>query len=400
MRKLTTLLLLFCCLYSFSQETEEQLSKWNFKLGVNVVDNRGAGDLFAGLGRLDQNAFSDLPLTLGIENRLSRKFGIEATLTINSWDSGSSIIDGIRPSGTEGYYSLDVHAKMYLNEVFSFSEDLSWLDLYANAGLGRFTINDGTFTFNYGGGASIWISDRVALDFNAVIKNTFSDNNLFETGHFVYSIGTVIKLSKQKVEKEVEVEKVIEITDSDSDGVPDDKDYCINSAGFPENNGCPYSDSDGDGVVDKADHCPSVKGDPANHGCPALKDLKKVIEVKEEKPKEDLVTIAKKIQFESGNYNFTQETYPFIIDLAKILIEKPKDIRFKIVGHTDSTGSYEANRELSLRRASAVRNYLVDSGIAKDRIDIEGLGESDPIDSNLTEDGRANNRRVDIIILK
>lgn len=400
MKKLTTLLLLCCCLYTFSQE-EEELSKWNFKLGVNVVDNRGSGDLFAGLGRIDQNAFGDLPLTAAIENRLNRKFGIEAILSINSWDSPSSLIDGINPTSAEGYYALDVNTKLYLSELFNFSSDFDWLDWYATAGLGRFTINDGTFTFNYGGGASIWISDRVALDFSAMIKNSFSDSNTFETGHFVYSFGTIIKLSKTKnKEKEVIIEEEVEVKDSDSDGVPDDKDFCVNSAGFPENNGCPYSDSDGDGVIDNADNCPTIKGDPANKGCPAPKLVEKVVEVKEEKPLEDLVTVAKKIKFESGNYNFTQDTYPYLIDLAKILIQEPTSTRFKIVGHTDSSGSYEANRELSYRRASAVRNYLVDSGIAKDRIEIEGLGESDPIDSNLTVEGRANNRRVEIKIIK
>ncbi len=399
MKKLTTLLLLFCCLHTFSQEAEEELSKWNFKLAVNVVDNRGAGDLFAGLGRLDQNAFGDLPITIGLENRLSRKFGLEAIFSFNSWDEGATI-DGAKLLGTEAYYSLDINGKLYLNELFNFSSDFAWLDLYANAGLGRFTINDGTFTANYGGGASIWISDRLALDFNAIIKNSLSDDNSLESGHFVYTFGAIIKLSKKKEVKEVEVEKEVEVTDSDSDGVPDDKDFCPNSAGFPENNGCPYTDSDGDGVVDKADHCPTIAGDPGNHGCPAPKVVEKVKEVKQEEPKKDLVEVAKRIKFESGNYNFTQDTYPFLIDLAKILIQEPKDVRFKIVGHTDSSGSYEANRELSYRRASAVRNYLVDSGISKDRIDIEGLGESDPIDSNLTVEGRANNRRVDIQILK
>ena len=402
MKKLTTLLLIFCCLIGYSQETEESFSKWNLKLGINVVDNRGAGDLFAGLGRLDQNAFSDLPLTFGLENRLSRKFGIEAIFTLNSWDSSTSVIDGFNLTGTEGYYALDVNGKLYVNELFNFSSDFDWLDMYANAGLGRFTINDGTFTLNYGGGASIWISENFALDFNAIIKNALSDDNLFETSHFVYSFGAIIKLSRNKnVEKEVVIEETIEVADTDSDGVPDDKDYCINSPGFPENNGCPYSDSDGDGVVDKADHCPTIKGDPANRGCPAPKKVVEVVEVvSQDLPKEDLLTVAKKIQFESGNYNFTQETYPYLIDLAKILINEPSSVRFKIVGHTDSSGSYEANRKLSVRRASAVRNYLVDSGIAKERIDIEGLGESDPIDTNLTVEGRANNRRVDIIILK
>ena len=152
-------------------------------------------------------------------------------------------------------------------------------------------------------------------------------------------------------------------------------------------------------MVDRADNCPQIKGYPSNNGCPAPPKVVEVVEVPKE-PTKDLVTVAKKIQFESGNYNFTQDTYPYLLDLAKILIQEPASTNFKIVGHTDSSGSYEANRTLSVRRASAVRNYLVDSGIDKDRIAIEGLGESEPIDTNLTVEGRANNRRVEIIIIK
>lgn len=399
MKKLTTLILLLCCIKGFSQDAEKY-DNWSFKIGINIVDNRGTDDLFGGLSQTDQSAFGDLPLTLGIEKRLSKLFGIEAIASVNSWDASTGLIDGVSLSGAEGYYALDVNAKLYLNQLFNFSKDLSWLDWYVHSGLGRFTINEGTFTFNYGGGASVWISEKFALDFNTTIKSAFSETEVYETGHFVYSMGLIVDLSKRKKMKKKKMKKeTVEVKDSDSDGVPDNKDYCVNSAGLPENNGCPYSDSDGDGVVDKADHCPQIKGDPANNGCPAPKKVAEVVGVVEV-PVENLETVAKRIKFESGNYNFTQDTYPYLIDLAKILIQEPPSSRFKIVGHTDSSGEYEANRALSERRASAVRNYLVDSGIDKSRIDIEGLGESDPIDTNLTEEGRSNNRRVDIIIIK
>lgn len=399
MKKLTTLLILLCCIKGFSQDAEKY-NRWNFTVGVNIVDNRGTGELFGGLSQVNQSAFSDFPLTLAIEKRFNNLFGLEAVASVNAWDASTGVIDGTSLNTTEGYYALDINGKLYLNELFKLGEDLSWLEVYANAGLGRFTINEGTFTFNYGGGASIWLSDRMGLDFRTVIKNSFNDSELYETGHFVYSFGLIFNLTKKKKEETKEEEEEVSLTDTDSDNVPDSMDRCPTVAGPSENNGCPYTDSDGDGVVDSADACPQIKGYTWNKGCPAPpKEEPKVVEKKPE-PKEDLVTVAKKIKFESGNYNFTQDTYPYLIDLAKILIQEPKNLRFKIVGHTDSSGEYEANRTLSYRRASAARNYLVDSGIAKDRIDIEGLGESDPIDSNLTEEGRANNRRVDISIIK
>ena len=401
MKKLTILIILLCCVKGFSQDAKK-FNQWKFKVGVNVVDNRGTAELFAGLGRIDQNAFGTVPLTLALEKRFDRLFGIEGIVSINSWDQSTSVIDGVIPFDTEGYYALDINGKLYLNELFKFGEEFSWLELYANAGLGRFTINKGTFTFNYGGGASIWLTNRLGLDFNTTIKNTFSDSELYETGHFVYSMGLIFNLSAKKKWKKKKAPKAEKKTfiDSDSDGLSDDRDKCPSVPGIPGNDGCPQKDSDGDGVIDSADACPQIKGYAWNRGCPAPpKEEPKVVEKKPE-PKEDLVTVAKKIKFESGNYNFTQDTYPYLIDLAKILIQEPTSVRFKIVGHTDSSGEYEANRTLSYRRASAVRNYLVDSGISKERVDIEGLGESDPIDTNLTAEGRANNRRVDIIIIK
>lgn len=400
MKKLTIFIVLLCCIKGYSQDVDRSLNKWNFKIGVNLVDNRGISELFGGLTTVEANAFGKLPITASIERRMNNLFGIEAVASINSWSANTGVLDGIQLSNPEGYYALDVNAKLYLNELLNFSSDLSWLDIYAHAGLGRFTINQGTFTFNYGGGASIWLSDLIGLDFNTTIKSAFNESELYETGHFVYSAGLIFRLSKKK-EPELP-KKIIKLPlpkDFDRDGVIDAEDDCTDVFGFADNRGCPYPDTDKDGVIDKADDCPQIKGDPANNGCPVEKKVVEVVEVVEE-PVADLVTVAKKIQFESGNYNFTQDTYPYLIDLAKILIQKPTSVQFKIVGHTDSTGSYEANRTLSLRRASAVRNYLVDSGISKGRIEIDGLGESDPIDTNLTEEGRANNRRVQIIIIK
>jgi len=405
MKKIVTCLLILCSLKSFSQDYKKdslvEHNKWSFKIGANVVDNRGGGQLFGGLSRTDQSAFGDIPLTLAIEKRISRLFGIEAIASLNSWDASTGVIDGLKLPNNEGYYAFDVNAKLYLNELFNFSPEFSWLNIYANAGLGRFTINKGTFTANYGGGATIWVSDRLGLDFNTTIKNSFNDAELYETGHFLYTFGLVVKLGKKEIKKKIEVTESVSFVDSDGDSIPDDKDSCPNDAGYIDNNGCPYSDTDNDGVLDKADNCPQIKGSPSNGGCPMpLQKTTKIEEPKKEEAKLTAVNVSKRIKFESGNYNFTQDTYPHLIDLAKILISEPLDARFEIIGHTDSVGDYKLNRTLSFRRASAVRNYLVDSGISKDRISVVGLGESEPIDNNLTEEGRDNNRRVEIKIIK
>lgn len=80
-------------------------------------------------------------------------------------------------------------------------------------------------------------------------------------------------------------------------------------------------------------------------------------------------------------------------------LERNKDIRIRIIGHTDNVGKDEANQRLSEGRANAVRQDLIEKGIDADRIEAEGRGESEPIDTNDTEEGRQNNRRVEIEIL-
>ena len=73
---------------------------------------------------------------------------------------------------------------------------------------------------------------------------------------------------------------------------------------------------------------------------------------------------------------------------------------FAVKGYTDTTGSVSGNLKLSDKRANAVVDYLTNSGIAESRLDSKGFGESSPIDTNDTRAGRANNRRVEIILVK
>jgi OOP family OmpA-OmpF porin len=79
--------------------------------------------------------------------------------------------------------------------------------------------------------------------------------------------------------------------------------------------------------------------------------------------------------------------------VAEVLAERPAEL-VEIRGHTDDTGDASFNLGLSQQRADAVRSYLIYKGIAADRLSARGLGESAPIASNLTEEGRAQNRRV------
>lgn len=177
--------------------------------------------------------------------------------------------------------------------------------------------------------------------------------------------------------------------DTDGDGVADKNDKCPTVAGPRENAGCPWPDTDGDGVLDKDDKCPQVRGTVANQGCP---------EVTEEVMK-TLNNYGKVILFDSGKSTFQQGTYTVLQSITAILKEYPNS-KFQIEGHCDSDGSNELNQTLSENRAHAVVNYLIENGIAEDRLKHTGFGETKPIASNKTAKGKAENRRVEISLIK
>jgi len=177
--------------------------------------------------------------------------------------------------------------------------------------------------------------------------------------------------------------------DRDGDGVADNVDKCPDTKGPKENGGCPWPDRDGDGVFDKDDRCPDVKGTVANNGCP---------EITEEQVNK-LNAYAKTILFNSGKATFKPETMPVLEAINAILKEYPTS-RFSIEGHTDSDGSNALNQTLSENRAAAVKNFLIENGIESSRLRSTGFGETKPIDTNKTAKGKANNRRVEVKLIK
>lgn len=103
------------------------------------------------------------------------------------------------------------------------------------------------------------------------------------------------------------------------------------------------------------------------------------------------------VAFASGQSRLRSEASESIAKLVEFVNADPgKQIR--VEGHTDSSGSANANQVLAQRRAEAVRDALIDAGIDRQRISAVGIGEDQPVASNETEEGRAQNRRVDVIL--
>lgn len=147
------------------------------------------------------------------------------------------------------------------------------------------------------------------------------------------------------------------------------------------------NDRDNDGVVDWEDECPDLAGPAFNKGCPEIK--------------KELRTLLKKamqgIQFETGKAVILPSSFAILNRIAVQFIEHPEYV-IEVQGHTDNTGKYETNVDLSQHRAEAVREFLINAGVPDTQLTAKGYGPDRPIADNETKAGRAQNRRVEFDI--
>lgn len=140
------------------------------------------------------------------------------------------------------------------------------------------------------------------------------------------------------------------------------------------------SDSDNDGIIDEKDNCPDEKGLASNDGCPKV-DVK--------------AFNYKNIQFEFNSSVLKTSSYP-VLDAIALQMKNSVETRFQLNGHSSAEGSDERNMMLSVDRANAVKAYLVNNGIKNSNLITKGFGEAKPIVANSTETNKALNRRVEI----
>jgi outer membrane protein OmpA-like peptidoglycan-associated protein len=184
--------------------------------------------------------------------------------------------------------------------------------------------------------------------------------------------------------------------DNDKDGIYDQQDQCPNDPedrdGFQDVDGCPDDDNDKDGIRDNVDACPNnpetMNGYKDQDGCP------------DEKPEEiKQALILKGVNFKLASAELLEESY-YVLEKVYNSLEAYPHIVVEIQGHTDSQGKDQYNMALSSDRAQSVRSYLIMRGISPDRLVARGYGETKPMASNNTEDGRALNRRVEVVPVK
>ncbi|MEM9270778.1 MAG: OmpA family protein, partial [Pseudomonadota bacterium] len=103
------------------------------------------------------------------------------------------------------------------------------------------------------------------------------------------------------------------------------------------------------------------------------------------------------VQFATGSFELGEGAQPAMADLAELLVSQP-GLVLDIVGHSDTQGALDSNRALSQRRAEAVRATLLEQGVPASQVAATGIGSLSPRDTNATPEGRARNRRVEIVV--
>ena len=437
-----------------SVQAQDENSKWAIGFGINAVDIRTPhqfGDFLKDWGGTKDLNILPAVTKLSVARYIGAGFSAEIEGSLNKIKEG---FDGY--SEDKSFWSANLQAKYALRRLFT--TESGWFDPYIKVGGGytayesRFDDKEGGFKALAGGGINFWFTDHLGVNLQTGYHHGFQKNG---TDYFQHSAGIVIKFGSKDTDKDgipdnkdacPEVPGLKEFNgcpdtdgdgipdkddacpqvkglkefngcpdtdgdgipdkddacpevagpkefngcpDTDGDGIADKDDKCPDVAGPAENGGCPWPDTDGDGVLDKDDQCPNEAGPASNNGCPEPND----------DDQKRLNQYAKTILFDTGKASIKFESAEVLNQIINVLKKFPKS-RFRIEGYTDSTGKRQKNIELSQNRADAVKIYLIQGGIASDRLESKGYGPEKPIASNKNKKGRALNRRVEINLIK
>lgn len=411
-------------------EKHEKINHYNWQLGVSMFATdhtsvRGFGD---GFFDFDDFSVVPFPAKLTVVRGLNRSFDLDGSVNLGQIDNKRLLVeDEFMVNATMGLrYRL---ANGYL------LNPTSWFDPYLRLGAGvhhldyqemEFTnvtdqqghyINNGAiaysdhFTVTGGLGINFWIKEKFGLNVMSEyyhMPGMKSDNIDF----FQHSAGLVFRFGQLDRDGDGILDKEDECPDTpglaefngcpdaDGDGLPDHKDACPVEFGPKENEGCPYRDKDQDGILDDEDECPEVPGLIELKGCPPVivEYVEEVVEeVVEEEPEPVVVTKVFVFRFEFDSFKNSQS----VIDMLKTTATdmRQNDKKYYVDGYADSSGPESYNMRLSERRAKAVADELIASGIDADRLIVRGMGESKPLcPANDTEECRKENRRVEVTI--
>jgi outer membrane protein OmpA-like peptidoglycan-associated protein len=188
--------------------------------------------------------------------------------------------------------------------------------------------------------------------------------------------------------------------DNDGDGIPDEADKCRDQAedkdAFQDEDGCPDPDNDQDGVLDAADKCQGEQETKNEYqdddGCADTKPLAQV--------EGKRIVIYDQVKFATGKATIDAASFALLDTVGKILLDNPSIGLIRIEGHTDNVGKPAGNLKLSDSRAKAVAAYLTKTAkVDAKRLFAKGYGQTCALVENTDEASRAQNRRVEFVIL-
>lgn len=242
--------------------------------------------------------------------------------------------------------------------------------------------DDKESNINAGAGIKFGLSDMFALRTDLRAYRDFEYENI----DYVASLGLQVLFGGSSSNKKPVAVQDVEI-DADGDGVSDSKDRCPGTPKGVQVNarGCAL-DSDGDGVPNQKDKCPDTEAGARvdESGCYVMLKETRKFELN--------------VAFASNDDQLAQKYHGQVSALADFLREYPTT-KVVIEGHTDSSGAFDYNQDLSERRAKTVAGLLVNKfKVDSSRVSAVGYGESKPIADNSTAAGKAANRRVIAVI--
>ncbi len=450
MKKFNVLMAVMTFFLMVSVNAQNDTDKWYIGVGMHAVDYTAVRPAFSGYFQWDDYSVAPPLSKLTVARTLSKKFAVDLEASFGQ-------IDDKRLGINDEFYTLaglgvryhilqkkwgDFYLRGGANYHRYEYEDVSF-PYYGNGASGSYGEYPGleqpvdpqnnNFAVTGGAGLNFWFTNNFGfnVESNYVWLPAF-DTDYFD--HFQHSVGLAFRFGNRDKDGDGIMDKddacpdvpgvascngcpdtdgdgvcdsedqcpdVAGLAacngclDTDGDGVCDSEDNCINEPGPADNNGCPKSDRDKDGIVDDEDACPDTFGqpnsDPKLNGCPPIEKP----DVSKEQV-DELRTLAREVFFEFNKDVLREDSKAKLDRAAALMNQDFTDYNFLIEGHTDSKGSDAYNLDLSQRRATSVVNYLVERGVSSSRLRAVGYGESVPQTTNETEDGRAQNRRVEI----
>lgn len=329
-----------------------------------------------------KNLESNFGFGLGLGKFINEKWSVDFELDTASFDAEDS-------SGSVDQTGLGVMGRYHFNPESSMRPFLGlgagYLD--HNGSGGARGVDSSDLMLNLSAGLRKTVTDRVGFITEIKYRLDTDDYTGTQSSYddYLFSMGLNIALgAASKAAPAAEIVEPAPQLDSDGDGVSDQTDRCPNTpAGMAvDMYGCHDGDADNDGVKDSMDKCPDTRAGAVvdADGC----EVQVVIELQG-------------VYFDTDKATLKPESVA-ILNAAVATMGEHGSIVVEVAGHTDSTASEAYNQNLSERRAKVVYNFLVDKGVSADRMTWKGYGELSPIADNDTAEGRAKNRRTELVI--